>query len=193
MNRLKFLEELNRLLSDLPQATREDIVYDYEEHFRNGLEEGKPEEEIALALGDPSAIARQYRANFAVEQAETKTTTANVFRAVFATVSLGFFNLVFVVGPFIGLLGILLGLFVAAGGITAAGISAFLGTVFAPILPFTFSAADVSGAGRIVVLFASIGFAAFGLLFLIGDYYLARWFYRLTIRYLRFNLNIISK
>jgi uncharacterized membrane protein len=193
MNKLKYLEELDRLLGDLPEATRKDIIYDYEEHFRNGLEEGKSEDAIAKALGEPRVIARHYRANYALEQAETKATTGNVFRAVIASVSLGFFNLVFVLGPFIGLLGILAGLSAAAFGITVAGISTFFGVLLQPHLPFTFTVSTGLGVNKVIMLFASIGATAFGMLFLIGDYYLAKLFYRLTLRYLKFNLNIINK
>ncbi len=193
MTKTKYLEELGRLLGDLPQATREDILYDYEEHFRNGLEEGKTEEAIAQALGEPKAIARHYRANYALERAETKTTTGNLLRAVIASVSLGFFNLVFVLGPFIGLVGILMGLFAAAFGITIAGMGTFLGVLLHPYLPFTVTAAAVPGINKVVIMFASLGATAFGLLFLIGDCYLARLFYGLVLSYLKFNLNIIKK
>jgi len=41
-------------------------------------------------------------------------------------------------------------------------------------------------------LFFSIGITSFGILMIIGDYYLARTFYYLGIRYLKWNINVIK-
>lgn len=41
MNKQNFLQELESLLQDIPKQEREEILYDYEEHFQIGLENGK--------------------------------------------------------------------------------------------------------------------------------------------------------
>ena len=71
------------------------------------MENGKTEEEIAFSLGDPRILAKQFSASYAVQRAESSTSVNNILRAVLAVVGLGFFNLVFVLGPFLGLVGVL--------------------------------------------------------------------------------------
>ncbi|MCK5567059.1 MAG: DUF1700 domain-containing protein [Actinomycetia bacterium] len=43
-----------------------------------------------------------------------------------------------------------------------------------------------------VGIFASIGVICFGVLFFIGDMYLARTLFRLFIRYIKFNVRIVT-
>lgn len=60
MTRNEFLTELDRYLVTLDQGERADIISDYEEHFRVGLENGKTEAEIAASLGSPYDVASQF-------------------------------------------------------------------------------------------------------------------------------------
>lgn len=60
MDRSMFISRLRDSLSSLTYKEIEEIVADYEEHFRAGLEKGKTEAEIAVSLGSPEEIARQY-------------------------------------------------------------------------------------------------------------------------------------
>jgi uncharacterized membrane protein len=43
MTREQFLSQLRLSLGNMPDADKQDIVYDYEEHFRIGLADGKSE------------------------------------------------------------------------------------------------------------------------------------------------------
>lgn len=174
---------------DIPEEDRTEILYDYEEHFRIGLAEGKSEEEIAQSLGDVRTIARQFKADIIITKAQTNTTTGNIFRAVLATLGLGFFNLVFVVGPFFGVLGVLIGFFAGAIGATLGGIALFIAAIIAPAFPGYFTM-DIS---PLFAVFLSFGITAFGLLLLIGCCYAAKYFFIGTLKYLRWNLDIIKK
>ena len=187
MNKKEFLDNLSKYLRGIPGEDEQDIISDFEEHFEMGKKEGRTEEDLAKSLGDPKALANQLKANIMVAQAEKETTAVNITRAVFATLGLGFFNLIFVLGPFIGVLGILAGLFAAAIGITAGGITGLLGTIFSPLFPEYFNLIVSPAVG----IFASIGVICFGVLFFIGDIYLTRGFFRLFIRYIKFNVNIL--
>ena len=53
MNKQEFLAILRANLYGMDVNTVKDILYDYEEHFRIGLENNKTEEEISKALGNP--------------------------------------------------------------------------------------------------------------------------------------------
>ena len=67
MTKNEFLNALHRALLYLPARDRQEILQDYEEHFAAGLEQGKTEEEICRALGDPQEIAQTYLQQSRVE------------------------------------------------------------------------------------------------------------------------------
>ncbi len=188
MNKKEFLDNLSKYLRGIPGEDEKDIISDFEEHFEMGKKEGRTEEDLAKSLGDPKALANQLKANIMVAQAEKETTAVNITRAVFASLGLGFFNLIFVLGPFIGVVGIFAGLFAAAIGTTAGGITGLLGTIFSPLFPEYFNLIVNPAVG----IFASIGLICFGILFFIGDMYLTRGFFRLFIRYIKFNARVVT-
>lgn len=196
MSKSDFLKELSSLLSNLPSDERQEILFDYEEHFSIGTEEGKTEEEIISSLGTPKAIAKQYTANYIVNQAEVNPSPSNMVRAIFATLALGFFNLVFVLGPFLGIVGGLIGLFGASIGITIAGIAVFFQAALGPVLgsfgPYV-SVPLAFEANPSATFFLGAGLTSLGLLFSIGNCYLAKWLYIGTIKYLKFNLRLIGR
>ncbi|MGE5508335.1 MAG: HAAS signaling domain-containing protein [Chitinophagales bacterium] len=188
MIKAEFLTELDRALSGLKYEERRDILADYEEHFRMGLADGKTEAEISAALGQPKAIARAYRADYLVEQAAADKSAGNILRAIFAVISLSFFNLVVVLGPFLGLVGVLLGLWAAGIGVTVAGVAAFGASLFAGpfglVLPGGL-------AGLLGVALVGTGLASLGVLACLGLWKLTTLFYRLMVSYLKFNLKVI--
>ncbi|MBC2328770.1 DUF1700 domain-containing protein [Listeria swaminathanii] len=57
MNKQDFLNELNQRLELLDPKERRELLSDYQEHFRNGIEAGKSEEQIVFDLGTPEEIA----------------------------------------------------------------------------------------------------------------------------------------
>ena len=63
MNKYEFLYELNRNLYLLSQLERDDIIADYEEHFRIGIKDGFSEEEICERLGNPVTLANEFMSN----------------------------------------------------------------------------------------------------------------------------------
>lgn len=188
MTKVEFLRELSRTLDNIPEDEKNDIIFDYEEHFTIGVEAGRTEEEIAKSLGDPRILSKQINLNYMIDKAEKTSTASNVFRAVLASVGLGFFNLVFVLGPFLGFVGVLIGVWVAAIALTFSGVALFLVASFRPVLPYMINLP----AGFLVNIFTSIGLTSLGLLAIIGCYYLTMSFYKLTVKYLKMNLKIIN-
>lgn len=180
MNKEQFLQKLDQSLKRLPTDERRDIIQDFEEHFIFGLEEGKPEEEIAASLGSPDKIAKELLASHHLEKVEATATTGNILRAVWAVIGLGFFNLVIVLGPFIALAGI-----VMAGWISAAAfiLSPFLVLFNAVIYPATFAFFDI---------FFSMILAGLGLFIAIGMFFVTRGFIKGFIRYLQFNVKLVK-
>lgn len=70
MNKEEFLREIEKALDKISEKERAEILYDYEEHFMIGKENGKTEEEICLELGSPKEIANNYLLNREDESSE---------------------------------------------------------------------------------------------------------------------------
>lgn len=180
MTRREFMDELDSLLHELPDKERLDILADYTEHFLIGLERGKSEQEIAGSLGSPKALAREILAGYRIHQAQSNASVRNMTRAIVATVSLGFFNLAFVLGPLLALLGVLVALFVVA-------ITLFL----APLgFLLQYGIPGVSHE-RLMLLFASMATCGLGGMLAIGMARFSGWLYRQFLRYLQFHVRMI--
>ena len=180
MNEQQFQKQLAMTIDNLPIEERQDMLKDYEEHFEAGKEVGKTEEEIVEALGNPEKIGKEILATFHVMQAETKTSTGNVLRAVWAGIGLGFFNLIIVLGPFIALAGV-----VIAGWVSSVAfvLSPILIPVNLVIYPGTFEWSD---------LFFMFTLCGLGMLIAAGMYYLTKGLMWIFLRYLRFNLSLVK-
>lgn len=192
MRKAEFLNTLEQFLSNISVEERNEILYDYEEHFQMGLEQGKTEEEIAASLGDPKNLAKEFTVGHALKRAETDTSTTNVLRAVFATISLGFFNVIFILGPFLALVGILTALFATAFGITISGVAMFGGSILFPFFRWSMHLPFSIHMNPLATFFAAIGTTALGILFIIGNCYLSMYFYKATLQYIKLNLRIIT-
>ena len=189
MNREQFLARLGKALGGLSAAEKREILADYEEHFRSGLAEGRSEEEIARALGSPAVLGGSYRVESLTDSSRQGWGAADVIRAVFASLSLGLFNAIIVLGPFIGLLGVLAGLWAAAGSLALSGVAGMLGGIVGPFLP---ALSGMTVWNALFVFFAGVALAALGLLAMLGMVALTRWFTVLVARYVRFNARIIT-
>ena len=178
----------SRLEGTLPEHELNDIVSDYSEHFRIGKADGRTEQDLFSSLGSPDDVAREIRATHLVRKAEGDRSWKNIIHAVLATIGLGLFNLVFVLVPFVVLVVLLFVLFLA--GIVCA--------IFGPVAGI-FAVLHMAGLSAFAIwqspaagFFFSLGITSLGLLLVIGDYYLARFFYYIGIRYLKWNIGVIT-
>ena len=180
MTKNQFFQKLEASLKGLPADERKDILQDFEEHFTIGLAEGKTVEQISASLGSPQQIAKEMVAAHHVGKVESTATTGNIFRALWAVIGMGFFNLVIVLGPFIAVAGIII-----AGW--AVGISFIASPLFVLvnviIYPQTF---------ELFELFFSIGLVGLGLFIVIGMYFVTRAVTIGLVRYLKYNVSIVK-
>lgn len=179
MTKTEFLQTLERELRNLTESEREEILYDFEEHFAVGLEKGKEESEIAKDLGDPNVIAKELLMDYRIAQAETDKSMKNLFRAIAAAVSLSVFNLIFVFGPAFLVFSVFFGLSAAA-----------LVLVFSPLLWLI--SALLEPINVFSSFFASIFFCGVGLLMSVGVYYFGKFLYEWLLKYLKFNLRMVK-
>ena len=189
MTKGEYIQSLRATLKRLPLEEIEDIIYDYEEHFQIGLSKGKTEEEIAKELGDPKSIAKMYNVSSKIDEAENNPSTKNFLKAVFSAMALGIFNFIIVLGPFIAIVALLIGLYGISIGFVVGGISSIFGTMLIPFSSFhvTFCVNSITSISL------GIGLTALGALFFIGCIYLTKLLYKGTLNYLKWNVDIIKK
>ena len=190
MTQAQFLGQLKRSLAGLPEEEKKEILYDYEEHFRIGMDAGQSEEEIARSLGNPKNLGRSFRIESLLDDSKGGYRAANILRAVFASLSLGFFNVAIMVPVLASLAAALAGLWAGAASLALAGVAAILALILQPILP---PFIGTGGLNVAFLIFASIGISALGLLAGIGMWRLSRLFFQITGRYIQFNLRIVKK
>jgi uncharacterized membrane protein len=181
MGKNEFITKLETLLSRVPEHDRKEMLYDYEEHFQVGLENGKSENELIAELGDPHVIARDLLADYRIGRAEKDKTPSNMGRAILATISLSFFNLVFIIGPVAGLFGAYVALCAVSFSLMVLPL-AVLGSYFFGYSYETFA----------VNFFVSITVFSLGVLLSIGMIYVGKFFYNVILKYIKFNARLIK-
>jgi uncharacterized membrane protein len=190
MNKEQFLNQLKRSLAGIPETEKKEILYDYEEHFRSATEKGQKEEEIAQSLGNPRVLGKSYRIESLLDKDRGGNRTANVLRAVFASLSLGFLNVIITIPLFAGLFGGLIGLWAGAVSLAVSGVAVILAVIVQPLLPAFIT---LGGLSIPFLIFAGIGISALGLLSVIGMWKLSELFFRMIAGYVQFNVRIIKK
>ncbi|KOF57098.1 MULTISPECIES: HAAS signaling domain-containing protein [Clostridium] len=185
--REEFMDALRHYLSDFGNDEREEILYDYEEHFRIGMESGKTEDELIKELGSPRDIAAQYRNT---DDNSKVNSNQSVGGSIGIFIALVFFNLVFILGPYLGILGALIGMCCGAIGVLVAGVVTTICTILRPIFPGLVSTPN--GIPDISIFFVGIGTTALGILFCIGMFYLVKFFMGITVKYVKWNIKTIK-
>lgn len=181
MTRDAFLKSLRHGLRGLRPETAAEITADYEAYFTEGLTAGRSEADIAQALGDPSRLARELRAEAGLKRWEAERDPAAAVGAIIALVGLGAVDLVLLLPVATGVAGLIFGLF------SASAVCLAIGAVIAVIGPFT-----VHGEPPLALLLMGLGLvfgassaAAIAGLISIGLFNGALWYGRLHLRLLR--------
>jgi uncharacterized membrane protein len=176
----RYMSELQHLLRKVPEQQRQEWLYDYEQHFELAALNGKSEAQAAAELGEPRMIAAELMLGYRVVEAEAKQKFSGLSKAVFATVSLGLFNIVFVIGPYLAVAATLLALWVSAAALGLAGIVA-VGESF---WSGTFTLPQALSLG---LVFGSLAF-----LLILALKVLTRLFYAATLKYLKWNTRLVK-
>ncbi|MDM5428712.1 HAAS signaling domain-containing protein [Bacillus mycoides] len=180
MTKDKFLQQLNVSLKRLSEKERADILKDYEEHFTFGLEEGKTEEEITASLGSPAQIAKELLAGYHIEKVTASATTGNVFRAIWAVIGLGFFNLVIVLGPAIAVAALIFSGWTLGISFLCSPLLVIVDTIVHPNTFLLFN------------LFVSLALCGLGYFIVIAMLSLTKLAKNGFVRYLKFNIALVK-
>lgn len=191
MTKNEFLETLKANLVSMPDNEVIDILSDYEEHFQIGFESGKTEEDICKDLGSPKNCANSYKAEYNVKLAVKEPSANNIAKAILSAVALSLFNIIFLVGPFVAILGVIIALWASAIAIGVSGVAVFIAGFFV-VFAKTLIIADGVFLSFVICIFTGLGLVAFGGLFGIACYYISKGFGYITVKYIKWNIEIIS-
>jgi uncharacterized membrane protein len=121
MNRAHFMAQLRDGLSGLHHTDIAEIVGDYESHFADGAADGRSQEEVAAALGDPARLARELRAEIGFRRWEENRSAGNFMGVVLALLGLATIDFIILLPLLCALAAIFFGLSVACLGMIVGG------------------------------------------------------------------------
>ena len=190
MKRQEFIKNLKSELFGIPMVDIEDIIRDQEEMINDALKAGRTEDSIIQSFGDPKELARNLKAEIKIEKAGDEKKLSKQVRGVFGAVGallvLAPFNLIFVLGPFLAVLGVTF-----AGWTVAVTMGAVaIGLLGAFLLEFLFIGTALTV--QLSTFFTFLGFIGLAALFVVGMYYVTKIVFKLILSYLRWNLNFIQ-
>lgn len=128
MTKNEYLYLLRKNLQILPQNEIDDIINDVHEHFEFALDEGKSEEEICHTLGDPIEMAKQYTGGRIYEEPPYQEPRQRSSNTVL-TLIIKIFLIILLIGPILGIYGVLIGFFVAGVAMMICAIPVLLGGI----------------------------------------------------------------
>jgi uncharacterized membrane protein len=181
MTRQQFINQLRNGLAGLPAKTVDEIAADYETHFSDGAAAGRSEIEVADALGDPTRLARELRAEAGLKRWETERNASAAAGAVFAVLGLGAIDILVLLPILLPVAGTLLACFIVSGVLLAVGAMCFAAGPF-----------WILGAPIAAILLVGIGLMALAIclgavtsLVTVGLMYALVWYGRLHLRLLK--------
>lgn len=191
MNKNDFLKLLRTELQDLPADEVNEIIRDQEEFIREAMSAGREEEQVIQSLGSPRDFAKNVKAQQQIDRAHSEPQLtkqmSGTLKAVMAILVLAPFNLIFFLGPFLGVAGMTFGVWAAALA------SLMLLTLL--FIAFCLSWLFLSGSVwvHLSTFFSLLGGIGLSLLVLIGVYYFTKFLVRMTLSYLSWNLKFIQE
>lgn len=185
MNKQDFLNELNQRLELLDPKERRELLSDYQEHFRNGLAEGKSEEQIVFDLGTPEEIATDILSERDIKEEPVENDYYYVPRKnynsdrskgkqILIGVGLFFLDVCLIIPILISLWALSISLWVTVGACLVSPVLLGVGLIF--------------GMGyEMYQLFVSIGLVGFGLMLLLVASLLFQFVKKATIRIIQWH------
>ena len=122
MKREEFLARLRGGLSGMPRRQVDEIAADYESHFAEGAAQGRSEEDIAAALGDPVRLAKELRAEAGLRRWQEGRNAATFIAALLAFLGLATFDVILLLPVLFVVLVVLFALGIAMLALTVVGI-----------------------------------------------------------------------
>ncbi len=192
MNKEEYLKKLSKQIKKMSVDEKKDLLLDYEEHFRIGMEKGRTEEEISKALGDPKNVAKQIKADYMVQKAEDKPSPTSIIEALAAVAGLGLFN-IFIAVPSLLLAVVIISLVLAGSAVIVVGILITLSPLLHIFLPNFVFLPVYKGVTTVIWVLFGIALTVAGTIFVLIMSYVANKLYQMVIKLLKSNLEDIKE
>lgn len=150
MNEHLFLKQLRMQLRGLSEEEIDDIIEDYKSYFSEARESGLSDEEVTQNLGHPFDIAQDIKASSKQKPTYEKSNESFSAQSIIIMIALILFNLTFVLGPAIGVLGVFFAIIFSC--------------VMFVISPLLVIATMLFGGGHLFELFLSLVLCGIGIL-----------------------------
>jgi uncharacterized membrane protein len=198
MSKVDYFKELAYRLRGLPERERQNILQVYDELFQKAVENGKNEDEIAESLGYPrvphwepatTQIPEAPIPSFPYSQPNPGPAPApysypvkneSGVKAILISIALGFFNLTFILGPFVGICGVFIALYASSFAFLVSPLVMLFGNVWtADAVDFQFN------------IYVALTFFGLGILLSALTVWTSKLFVKLTKAYIQFNVKLI--
>ena len=181
MTRAEFMARLRQGLVGLPMSTASEIAADYDLHFTDGLAAGRSEAEVAAALGDPSRLARELRAEAGAQRWRQEQNPSAAAGAIFGLIGLGALDIIIILPLILPIFGTVLSVLVT-------GIIVFVtGGITAVVVPF------IGGPGGPVAgILLGVGLMGLGLFMGGLMAILTKWLIDATVWYARLHYRVLK-
>lgn len=183
MTRLEFMQKMDGALARLKPEERKDILSDFEEHFANGLANGKGEAEVAQELGDPVVLAAQYTEGLPEPAQPVKA--SGVAQSVLAAFGLLLFNAIIA----LPVIAVLFAIWISLWSVVLALLAAALACFVAPFVSWFSLPTALVGVGAVMI---GIAMLALTVLAAIGMVYVTKWSFKGLAAYVKAHIRIIK-
>ncbi|MFC5448753.1 DUF1700 domain-containing protein [Paenibacillus aestuarii] len=147
----------------------------------------QPERHAPQAHAQTQANPHAYGHAFAYQQYQQPpyppypTRPESGIKAIIVSIALGFFNLLFVIAPWFGVLGALVALFTSG-----------IALLIAPLIGVIGSFLGNAGSDMRLIFFAMLACFGVGIILTTISSWLFKWYFKLTWKYIRFNAKLIK-
>ena len=191
MNKQEYLNQLKKHLLQLSAIERDDIIRDVEEHFYEGQQRGKTEEEIIASLGTAEKMAETIIVEAKLKRIDEADTSFNKLKAImvalFAVILLTPFNLIFVLIPVL----------IATVLLIVGWKLAFLACISLPVAGFLSIIALFHTGLHLLpllgILFLIIGWVALVGTFIYAIAFVTYLYFKGIVKLLKWNYNLLKK
>ncbi|WXR62865.1 DUF1700 domain-containing protein [Peptostreptococcaceae bacterium AGR-M142] len=197
MTKQDYMDELYDLLRNIDDRQRKKILYEYEDCFNTFMDQGKHVDEIVKIIGTPKEVARRYDVKiFNIDRLSGDSSGFGI-KAIIAFIALMFFNITFVLGPYISVLVLAFCILIVALCFIFIGIAVPLAIVLEPLLGFTgYININMNfqnqALGNLGLVFGGIALLFLGVVLILLGIKAIKFIFNLTKAYILFNVRLIK-
>jgi uncharacterized membrane protein len=191
------MDELYDLLRNIDDRQRKKILYEYEDCFNTFMDQGKHVDEIVKIIGTPKEVAKRYDVKiFNIDRLNTENSNFGI-KAIIAFIALMFFNITFVLGPYVTVVVMAFVLFILALSFIFVGIALPLAIALEPLLGFT-GYININMEfqnqilGNLAFVFGGISFLFLGIVLILVGIKIVKLIFNLTKAYILFNIKLVK-